>query len=539
MTTAACHPPAGALSSTALPVGGDSSAPPTILELLEAASQGSGRLTFFPTGETVEYAELWETACGAASGLAAEYPESAALGIVVESSRASVTALLACWLSGLRTVSIPPALLGAIPELPPLVAVVGPSSALNAEPRTVTIDAESFVHNARSRTGGEILAGRSADLARDFDFLQFTSGSTGCPKGVRLGFDAIGANCVRMLERLTLDGPVTSVSWLPLSHDMGLVGMLMTSIAAFAPSLHGGGHAVLIDPAHFEFRPYSWLSACSELGAHVTCSPPSALAAALPWLARRPPGDLSSLQACIIGSEMFDYKLLSRTSAAFQALGIMPSAIRPAYGCAEMALAVSMAASAPQQTRYVDIGVELLVAAGEPLDGATVRIDSSAVSGELAQKGVGELVVSGESLMNGYLERGNVVEHRTGDLGIIVDNQLVPYGRVDDWITLRNHVIYAGDFERAGAVLPVRRNCVCAVTVEDELVVVYESKRNLDLTTEINSLATRHLGAPPDRIVRLRKNEFPLTASGKLRRSDAQFVAASILRLSAGRSVRC
>lgn len=498
---------------------------------MDESATGDGLLSFLPgEGNLIPFSRVWNEARTLADELRVGLSPGASVGIALSSSVESITALLALWCAGARVTSFAesaPSTREASSAGCSLLVVSEVAETAAANPPQVA--ASDLVRRGASGVlpMSQLAARHSEQPSRPMpEFTQFTSGSTGEPKGVRLSLEAIGANCVRVLERIDPTGRPTSVSWLPLSHDMGLVGMLLASLVSFGPRFNGGGKLVLIDPQHFRLRPYSWLRACAEFGAQVTASPPSALAATLPWVTRRSPGDLSSLRALIVGSEMVTPRTLREVSAILGQEGLAEVAVCPAYGCAEMSLAVSMS-DPGQAPRTYKVGEDVLVSAGRPLPGVNVRIDRDALPIDTGMAGVGEIVLSGESLMQGYVGSRNVREHRSGDLGVMIGDEIVPSGRVDDWLELGGSAVSATRFESEAANLQVRRNCVAAMAFQGDLVVAYEPKRSVDLDEEIRRLARFHLGVDPALVVRLERNAFPLTGSGKMRRTEVRGLLVS------------
>lgn len=217
---------------------------------------------------------------------------------------------------------------------------------------------------------------------KGFRLVQFTSGSTEQPRGVVLGERAVLANVDAILSVIDPEAYDTACSWLPLSHDMGLIGMLLAPCLA-APTTSPGGNLCLLRPERFVRSPRTWLVACSEVGATCTAAPDFAFA----LMSRRatPAGlDLSSLRAAIVGAEPVRATTLTAFADRFAAAGFDDRAFCPAYGLAEAVLAVTMTA-ASERWRSVEVdgrrlgdGVLAHVARGT---GAAIVASGSAVPG--------------------------------------------------------------------------------------------------------------------------------------------------------------
>src|SRR5205807_420102 len=135
------------------------------------------------------------------------------------------------------------------------------------------------------------------------------------------------------------------VTWLPFSHDMGLVGTLLTSFVGNAPNIAGAGLLVAIRPETFARRPLNWLALCSSFGASYSGAPNFGLALVVRLAKRLPQLDLSALRCLVVGAEMVDPSVLRDFSAALCSSGLKETALSPAYGMAEAGLAVTMSST--------------------------------------------------------------------------------------------------------------------------------------------------------------------------------------------------
>lgn len=367
-----------------------------------------------------------------------------------------------------------------------------------------------------------VTATNEYEYGENVRFVQFSSGSTGEPKGVRHTHDALWSNIVSVLHRLEPSGRQNVVSWLPLSHDMGFVGMYLMALVGLGPNWSDGGSLTLLPPRSFMRRPSDWLSLCSSVDATVTSASPSGIRAALGWLHRRGGSSwsLEALEACIVGAEMIDPSLLREFEYVVGALGARPNSICPAYGCAEMGLAVSLAS--PRDgwtTQRLDDGLNEVehVSAGQPLASASVALSP-------AGRRFGEMRLSGESLMHSYAgESDRCDSFSPGDMGMLCDGDLVPLGRTDQWIRVGSAFVSAvrfeADIDRLGV---VRRGCVAVLDLDGQLWVAYEPKRGQDPTDAIKDAFSAYFGIAPSNLVALGRREFPLTHSGKVARASLE-----------------
>jgi acyl-CoA synthetase (AMP-forming)/AMP-acid ligase II len=376
--------------------------------------------------------------------------------------------------------------------------------------------------------------------------VQFTSGSTGAPKGVRIGLDAIAANVESILETLAPQAGDGACSWLPLSHDMGLVGMLLSSWTAMRPAFLGRGELCLIRPEYFLRNPGSWLAACTETGATTTAAPDFAYALAARTIGTAHRLDLHRLRMCICGGEMVRWSTLKRFSDACAAAGFRPQAFCPAYGLAEASLAVTMVR--PEQEvmiRYADAAAlaegewhdrpagqgQALVSAGAPVPGMGCRTRGGS-------SGLGAIEVTGRSMFSGYVGADSPLTSGgwlpTGDLGIIIDGELYPAGRYDDRIIVAGRNIDAAQFEDViSGKHGMRPGGVAAVEDGDGGLVLIAEAGEVPARREsadaVRDALVRATGLAPTSVIFVPRGSLPKTASGKLQRHRVR----SLLRAGA------
>lgn len=393
-----------------------------------------------------------------------------------------------------------------------------------------------------------------ADVAGEDDtaLLQLTSGSTAEPKAVRITHRNLFANIRGMVEASHLDiERDVMVSWLPLFHDMGMVGFLTIPMST-------GLELVTVTPVDFLTRPLLWAELISKYGGTVTAAPNFAYAVLGRQLARADgPLDLSSLRIALNGAEPIDPDAVDAFVASGARFGLRPDAVLAAYGMAETALGVSFAPiDTGLQVDHVDadqLEAHRLAAPatygptrrfprlGPPLPGIEVKVvgDDGAVLGE---RGVGVIHLRGESVTPGYLTVDGPVATQdadgwldTGDEGYVADGQVVVCGRRKDVIIMGGRNIYPTDIERAAAGAgEVRAGNVVAVRMfagaetgrhRESFLVAVESRRAGDPAAEqairkdVTSRVVSAVGVRPAEVVVLGPGILPKTPSGKLRRA--------------------
>ncbi len=350
-------------------------------------------------------------------------------------------------------------------------------------------------------------------------FVQPSSGTTGDPKGVVIGHGALLANLAAIGAHWDLGPTDVGLSWLPLFHDMGLIGTMINA-------LYLGGTLYHWPTASFLRSPGRYLQLVGELDVTMTVAPPFALQLVTRRQERRPSAvDLSGLRSILVGAELIRPEVLTDFTAAFAPHGLAPAAVTPSYGLAEATVGVT-AMPAPSRFRVVDLEPHAAVSCGSPLPGVEVRCTSS-----------GEVVVRSPALMDGYLDdpaatAATIVDGwlHTGDTGVIVDGELVVLGRTKEMINRGGVRLPASDFELALAgvdgLLPDRVVAFAETGPDaEERVVVLAESRWTDRAGEAVLSARAALtdaGLPVDVVELVRPGFIPRTTSGKLRRAAAR-----------------
>jgi acyl-CoA synthetase (AMP-forming)/AMP-acid ligase II len=375
---------------------------------------------------------------------------------------------------------------------------------------------------ASGASGGEI---RSLGDPEPGDLIQFSSGTTGVPKGIRLTGAAIGASVQASLDALGVgETPEVCCGWIPLSHDMGLMGGLLGSWVG--STLTGPGYLyVCLSPEMFLARPLVWMEACSTYRATCTMGPTFAYNIMSRHLGRASDLDLSSMRAAIVGAEPIRGETLASFASAASPHGFREQALCPGYGLAEATLTVSLLPpEEPWTTRTltVDGRRATYVSCGRILD--CVRVDAPE-----ADAGAGPLTISGPAVCSEIIRasgttRGGRVE--TGDLGVLADGELYVTGRSDDLICVAGRKVFAWELESAACSLPAVREGDCAVFADGRgryaalLETRDVAREELDaLLGAVRAKLASFAGIGPSAVGCLPKGMLPKTPSGKIRRN--------------------
>ncbi|MFL1551428.1 non-ribosomal peptide synthetase [Pseudomonas sp. D47] len=388
--------------------------------------------------------------------------------------------------------------------------------------------------------------------ADDIAFLQYTSGSTALPKGVQVSHGNLVANevLIRRGFGIDLNPDDVIVSWLPLYHDMGLIGGLLQPIFSGVP-------CVLMSPAYFLGRPLRWLEAISEYGGTISGGPDFAYRlcservseSALERL------DLSKWRVAYSGSEPIRLDTLERFAEKFAACGFTSNNFFASYGLAEATLFVA-GGTRGHGIPALRLDEQALAAnRAEPGQGSAIMscgtcqpehamlIADPHTLSELPDNRVGELWATGPSIAHGYwrnpeataktfVEQAGRTWLRTGDLGFIREGEVYITGRLKDLLIVRGHNLYPQDIEQTieREVEVVRKGRVAAFAVNDQglegIGIAAEISRSVQkilppeaLIKAIRQAVAEAYQQAPSVVVLLNPGALPKTSSGKVQRS--------------------
>lgn len=538
----------------------------SLCEALDYAAAGTTGLNFFAADASLitslTYGELRRDAQALAARLAAAYPRHARIGLVAETSRDFVTAFVACQYAGLvpATLSLPAAFGGReayewqvarMAATADLAAVMAPAELTEI----LTSAMADLAIPVRAMSGAD-LPDATAPLAPHGEggpaYIQFSSGSTSDPKGIVATQASVMANCSAIIEAGLKIGPGDRVvSWLPLYHDMGMVGFLMVPLCAQMSVDY-------LSPTAFARRPGTWLKLISAHRATITYSP----SFGYELCTRRYRGeelDLSCLRTAGIGGDMVRGDALAAFAETFAPSGFDVRAFVASYGLAEVTLAASFAPlgtgmtidlvdSARMQTSGRALPAaemtrpgqtRAFVACGRPLPSLAMRILGEADQ-QLGERQVGRIQLKGPSLAAGYFRVGEDVKpitgadgwFETGDLGYWLGDQVVITGRFKDLILWNGRNIWPQDIEWVAQHVGGKNiSRAAAFDIEDldgttRIMLLAECWSRDDavraaLAHEVVAATRAATGAPVHvELVSLRT--LPMTSSGKLSRSGAR-----------------
>ncbi|MDA7087615.1 AMP-binding protein [Pseudomonas sp. SA3-5] len=389
--------------------------------------------------------------------------------------------------------------------------------------------------------------------ARDLAFLQYTSGSTGQPKGVMVSHANVLANLRAMGKALRVSADDVFVSWLPMYHDMGLIG-------AWLGSLYYGVVLVLMSPLAFLARPARWLETIQRYRGTLSAAPNFAYELCLGKLADSEIQglDLSSWRLALNGAEPVNPDTLQRFAERFAGHGFAPSALMPVYGLAEGTLGVAFppmgraplidwveresfqARGRAVRAKPGSTDALRMVSCGQPVPGHQVRIvDDHDI--ELPERTEGHLQFKGPSTSSGYFhnpQESQRVRHGEWldslDLAYMAAGEVYLSGRAKDLIIRGGRNIYPYDLETAVGSLPgLRKGCVAVfgsgdpASASERLVVLAETNEQNPrvrqrLQQQIRRVAVDLTGVPPDDIVLAPPHSVLKTSSGKIRRAASR-----------------
>ncbi|NUQ76083.1 MAG: fatty acyl-AMP ligase [Polyangiaceae bacterium] len=400
------------------------------------------------------------------------------------------------------------------------------------------------------REGGETPGDLPPISLDDLAFLQFTSGSTSRPKGVMVTHRNLSVNShAIMFDGLRSTPADKGVSWLPLYHDMGLIGFVIAPLYALV-------QVMFLPTMAFIRRPSLWLEAIHRFRGTITFAPnfAFALAARAVTETQSASWDLSSMRALGCGAEPISADVLRVFLARFKKHGLRPESILPSYGMAEATLAITFSdVDGPLVTDQVDVdsmrrGLAKraegnsqmeLVSCGRPFPGHELAI-MSPTGFPLGEREVGEIWLRGPSVTAGYFNDAEATVEtfgggwlKTGDLGYLAGGELYICGRAKDLIILNGKNYYPQDIERVVSKVEGVREGQCVAFsrldqagAEIAVVVAESAKKSAEAAAAIGQAIVQavrsEMGVQVGEVYLIRRGTLPKTSSGKVRRKETK-----------------
>lgn len=547
---------------------------PTLLHALSAVAKASPQLgiTLLPEEPSApeefrSYTTLYEQARSVATALLARgfKPGERAL-LVLPTSFDFVIAFFAVQIAGgIPVPAYPPTPLEkpeeALERLRHLVRYSGVTLCLTSprlRPRLggVALGVSSLreLVTVESLLSDRALAAKVKAFGKDAACIHFSSGSTASPRGVLLSHRNVVANLHAIGEAMQVRASDVVVSWLPLTHDVGLTGVLLMSVYWHLP-------LVLLSPTAFFQQPRRWLEALTRFKGTLSPTPNAASALAVKRLTPKDLAglDLSSWRLAIAGAEPINLRTVRDFAQAFAAVGFDARAVYPIYSLVEATMAVTAPALGPapaQAVRHLvvdraaladgrvleqkGVGTTAVVSCGTPIPGHEVLVVDEK-GRPRRDRTVGHVVVRGPSVMQGYFDNDSATARVlkagwlwTGDLGFFDAGELFVTGRAKDLLVVRGKNFYAEDLERiAERLAGVRGGGVVAFGIYDEqrrselAVLVAETSLTSDadrtaLAAQLAQRLSAHAGLEVDEVVLVPPRTIPKTSSGKRQRAVAR-----------------
>ncbi len=400
-----------------------------------------------------------------------------------------------------------------------------------------------------ARYEGPAKAELATPQADDTALIQYTSGSTRFPKGVELTHHNLLSNVAAIEQALGRRPDDVTVSWLPLYHDMGLIGTLLTSLYAAVP-------VVLLTPSAFAKHPLRWLQTITKTRGTISAAPNFAFSYLLSRLNSEilQGLELQQLRVILNGAEPIDVALIEAFETRLAPAGMQPGTVLPVYGLAESALAVAFGEPGRRKVEHLDTAkleseqlaeptdpcrrCRTLVSVGQPVPTQKVRIVDQA-GNPLAERHIGEIIVRGPSVMKAYVNdpaaTAKVLRDGwlyTGDLGYMTDGSLYITGRKRDIIIRHGRNHYPEDYEtNVGAIEGVHHGGVAVfgidIAADVQLVILAETqRRDSDQRRWLERKIREGLAAfnqiPIHEVLLLARGTLPRTTSGKVKRQTCR-----------------
>ncbi len=534
---------------------------------LAADARGKDRHIRFIDGEhdesTVTYAELWERAIAVLGSLQARGIEKGDELVIFSNSNENF--IIAFWAAILGGIVPVPVAVGISDEhrfkLFRILRQLKNATLLTDQPllerllefstrhslddiRTILDTRTALIGAANPDVIGEACEASPDDIA----FIQYSSGSTGDPKGVCLTHRNLCTNTRAIAEAADWNKDDQSLSWMPLTHDMGLIGYHLSVFVA------GMNHAIM-DTSVFVRRPLLWMIKANELRATQLSSPNFGYKHFLKLFERKglPDVDLSCVKLILNGAEPISYSLCEEFLAALASYGLKRNTMFPSYGLAEATVGVSMSVVGDEFSRVLahrhslrigeafemaepdDVDAVSFVKVGRAIRDVEVRITDDS-DRTLDDGKVGNIQVLGDSITKSiYGDAATTAALftddawlRTGDCGVIVDGELVITGRSKDLIIINGQNYYPHDIEEIAADVDgldlgkvVVGGTRTHASKTEELLVFVLYRRDLDAFGDIAAEVRRRIGEQTglevDHVIPI--SRVPKTTSGKVQRA--------------------
>ncbi|MET9487355.1 fatty acyl-AMP ligase [Nocardia sp. NPDC006630] len=531
-----------------------------------AAAHPRVAATFWSTAESIEYAELHRAAGSAAAVLIERgVRRGEPVGILCPNAPEFIVSFFAIAAAGGAATPLPlPAGIRRAAGYPEQLAAITAAAGM----RTVLVS-PAFAELVPLLAGVDVEFVDTATLSGpddgyapalptpgpdDLAVVQFTSGSTAAPKGVQLTHRQVTSGLAAIRTGIALDLDDQGGFWLPLFHDMGLFGTLSAILR--------GIPAHVWSPLAFVKDPARWLREFAASGTTITAMPNfgyEALLAAVPP-ERVAEYDLSHWRIAFNGAEPISHDVVTRFCERFEPAGFQPSTMFGVYGMAEATLAVAFPPlgretvfewvdratladdSLAQPVSATRPGARAVAGVGSAVDGLSLRIVDPETDAELPDRHVGEILIQGASVTDGYLavDPAAVADRfidgwlRTGDLGYLCEGELFVTGRCKDMITVRGVNHYAQDVEAVVCDLDgiYKGRCTAAIDPDGADVIALIAESELTgpeaeaLDRAIRDRVAAELGLAAVAVYLVPPRSIPRTSSGKLQRLAARELIA-------------
>jgi acyl-CoA synthetase (AMP-forming)/AMP-acid ligase II len=475
--------------------------------------------------------------------------------IATENNRETITLLWGCFLSGIVPTILQPAVSftdhnpSAIKLLNIFRQLGSPYIFTN---QTALGNHEEFANhvvpfNLVPQLDGEISFEPAFD---DLAFIQFSSGSTGDPKGIMLTHRNIAMNIEGIIQGIDLRPTDNGGNWMPLYHDMGLIGYHLTPIMAPCNQFH-------IHTIEFIKNPSLWPQMMSRYKISVSGCPNFGQELIIRYLKRRPEGhswDLSAVKAILNGAEPISVKVLNEFSEALRPFGFHDNAMMAVYGMAEATLAVSFSPLMQPTVATTFDNEELdkhlnasrsgfsrtgkhartIVSVGKAIKHVEIKIVDHDEN-DLPEGKVGHVLVRGKSVTKGYFQNPHAAQElflngwlRTGDMGFMFEGNLYISGRYKDIIFVNGKNYFANDLEALACNLEdfsFGKTIIGGITdfkTGKEKVLVFAAAipeaKAPETLEKLRAIMRKELGIPIDELILIKSNEIPKTSSGKIQR---------------------